>query len=119
VGHQDPVDWLHRSADDASVSKRAYGALKNKLDCFFFNVLVDTTKNRDCAGEKQHKLIPDVGILGQPRSGASTWPRRSTAGIAEIVNVAYGAIPLPAGRNAQPVSYSAQGGGKDAFWNVR
>jgi len=58
-------DW---DADPSHLQKamaeHAYGALKNKLDrCFFFNVLVDMTRNCDCAGEKQHKLIPDVGIL--------------------------------------------------------
>lgn len=58
-------DW---DADPSHLQKamaeHALGSVLNKLDhCFFFNVLVDMTKDCDCMGEKQHKLIPDVGIL--------------------------------------------------------
>jgi len=47
-----------------AMAEHAYGSVKNKLDrTFYFNVLVDMTKDCDCASKKQEKLIPDVGIL--------------------------------------------------------
>lgn len=47
-----------------SMAEHAYGAVKNKLArSFFINVLVDMTKDCDCASKRQEKLIPDVGIL--------------------------------------------------------
>lgn len=45
--------------------EHALGALQGKRGkCFFFNVLVDMTKDCDCFGEAQEKIVPDIGILG-------------------------------------------------------
>jgi len=47
------------------MAEHAFGALKDKKGkCFFFNVLVDMTKDCDCFGSNQGKIIKDIGILG-------------------------------------------------------
>lgn len=48
-----------------SMAEHAYGSVKSKLEnkVLFINVLVDMTKDCDCASKRQEKLIPDVGIL--------------------------------------------------------
>jgi uncharacterized Fe-S center protein len=44
--------------------EHALGVLRGKEGkCFFFNVLVDMTKDCDCLGEAQRKIVPDMGIL--------------------------------------------------------
>ncbi|MDP3057981.1 MAG: DUF362 domain-containing protein, partial [bacterium] len=58
-------DW---NADPSYLQKAmaeyAYGSLHNKLKkSFHFSVLVDMTKDCDCMSRKQHKIIPDLGIL--------------------------------------------------------
>jgi uncharacterized Fe-S center protein len=48
-----------------SMVEHAWGAVKDKAGkCFYFNVLVDMTKDCDCFGTKQKKILPDLGILG-------------------------------------------------------
>jgi uncharacterized protein len=48
-----------------SMAEHAHGAVKDKLGkCFFFNVLVDMTKDCDCLQAPQEKVMPDIGILG-------------------------------------------------------
>jgi uncharacterized protein len=42
--------------------EHALGVVKNKK-CFHFNVLVDMTKDCDCWGTVQEKIIPDIGIV--------------------------------------------------------
>jgi len=47
-----------------SMAEHAYGVVKEKAGkCFYINVLVDMTKDCDCFGVDQPKLIPDIGIL--------------------------------------------------------
>ncbi|MDL2280794.1 DUF362 domain-containing protein [Selenomonadales bacterium OttesenSCG-928-I06] len=47
-----------------SMAEYAYGAVKDKKNkIFYFNVLINMTKECDCYAENQPKLIPDVGIL--------------------------------------------------------
>lgn len=55
--------------DSAELQRRmaehALGALNGKKGkCFFFNVLVDMTKDCDCFNVAQKKILPDIGILG-------------------------------------------------------
>lgn len=58
-------DWGVESGHvQKSMAEHAYGVIKNKIDkCFFFNVLIDMTKDCDCFNVEQKKIIPDVGIL--------------------------------------------------------
>jgi len=44
------------------MTEHALGAVKHKKS-FFFNLMVDMTKDCDCWGKIQEKLIPDIGIL--------------------------------------------------------
>lgn len=47
-----------------SMAEHALGAIKNIRDkCCFFNILLDMTKDCDCFGVVQEKIIPDIGIL--------------------------------------------------------
>jgi len=47
-----------------SMAEYAFGAVKDKKGkCFFFNVLVDMTKDCDCLGSEQPKILKDIGIL--------------------------------------------------------
>jgi uncharacterized Fe-S center protein len=47
-----------------SMAEHAYGIVKNKPGkCFYFNVLIDMTKECDCFSTNQKKCTPDVGIL--------------------------------------------------------
>lgn len=58
-------DWGTESGYmQRSMAEHAYGAIKNKLNkSFFFNVLIDMTKDCDCFSVSQKKMIPDIGIL--------------------------------------------------------
>lgn len=58
-------DWGAESGHlQRSMAEHAYGVVKDKRDkCFFFNVMVDMTKDCDCLDRPQKKLIPDLGIL--------------------------------------------------------
>ncbi len=58
-------DWNAESGFmQKSMAEHAYGAVKDKRDkCFYFNVMIDMTKDCDCFNVEQHKLIPDIGIL--------------------------------------------------------
>jgi uncharacterized Fe-S center protein len=58
-------DWGAESGFmQKSMAEHAYGIVKEKTNkCFFFNVLVDMTKDCDCYNVSQKKLIPDIGIL--------------------------------------------------------
>ena len=58
-------DWGAESGFmQRSMAEHAYGAIKDKPGkCFYFNVLIDMTKDCDCFNVNQHKLIPDIGIL--------------------------------------------------------
>lgn len=48
-----------------SMAEHALGVIKDKRNkCFFFNVLLDMTKDCDCLHTPQEKIIPDIGILG-------------------------------------------------------
>lgn len=47
-----------------SMAEHAYGVMKERQDkFFFFNVLVDMTKDCDCFDVDQRKIIKDIGIL--------------------------------------------------------
>lgn len=58
-------DWGAESGFmQRSMAEHAYGVVKNKKGkCFYFNVLIDMTKDCDCYNVNQKKLIPDIGIL--------------------------------------------------------
>lgn len=58
-------DWNAESGFmQRSMAEHAYGAIIDKLDkSFYFNVLIDMTKDCDCFSVVQEKLIPDIGIL--------------------------------------------------------
>jgi len=47
------------------IAEHALGVITGREEkCFFINVMVNMTKDCDCQGKNQKKLIPDVGILG-------------------------------------------------------
>ncbi|MFA6075016.1 MAG: DUF362 domain-containing protein [Negativicutes bacterium] len=47
-----------------NMAEHAYGAVKDKIGkVFYFNVLVNMTKECDCMGEAQHKCMRDIGIM--------------------------------------------------------
>lgn len=47
-----------------SMAEHAYGVIKEKRGkCFFFNVLVDMTKDCDCPPFGQEKIMGDIGIV--------------------------------------------------------
>lgn len=58
-------DWGAESGFmQRSMAEHALGAIAGKDGkCFFFNVMVDMTKDCDCYNVAQTKLIPDIGIL--------------------------------------------------------
>lgn len=58
-------DWNAESGFmQRSMAEHAYGTVIGKPEkCFFFNILIDMTKDCDCFSVKQSKLIPDIGIL--------------------------------------------------------
>ena len=58
-------DWGTESGYmQKSMAEHAFGVVKSKQEkCFFFNVLIDMTKDCDCFSVNQKKLIPDIGIL--------------------------------------------------------
>lgn len=58
-------DWGAESGFmQKSMAEHAYGVIKNKQHkCFYFNVLINMTKDCDCYSGNQHKFIPDLGIL--------------------------------------------------------
>jgi len=58
-------DWDAESGYmQRSMAEHAYGAVIQKGEkAFYFNVLIDMTKDCDCFSVKQEKLIPDMGIL--------------------------------------------------------
>jgi uncharacterized Fe-S center protein len=58
-------DWGAESGFmQRSMAEHAYGVVAGKQGkCFFFNVMVDMTKECDCFSVEQHKMIPDIGIL--------------------------------------------------------
>jgi uncharacterized Fe-S center protein len=56
-------DWgAEAGYTQKSMTEHALGAVKGKK-CFFFNLMVDMTKDCDCFGTVQKKIIPDIGIL--------------------------------------------------------
>jgi uncharacterized Fe-S center protein len=58
-------DWGAESGYmQRSMAEHAYGAIVGKKGkCFFFNVMIDMTKDCDCFNVDQRKFIPDIGIL--------------------------------------------------------
>lgn len=58
-------DWGAESGFmQRSMAEHAYGVVKEKLGkCFYFNMLIDMTKDCDCFDTVQQKIIPDIGIL--------------------------------------------------------
>jgi uncharacterized Fe-S center protein len=58
-------NWGVESADlQKRVAEHALGVLLNKRQhCYFFNFLIDMTKGCDCMGNRQKRIMPDVGIL--------------------------------------------------------
>jgi uncharacterized Fe-S center protein len=58
-------DWgAESSFIQKSMAEHASGVVCGKRDrCFFFNVLVDMTRDCDCLNIRQEKIIPDIGIL--------------------------------------------------------
>ncbi|EAX47118.1 4Fe-4S ferredoxin, iron-sulfur binding domain protein [Thermosinus carboxydivorans Nor1] len=58
-------DWGAESGFmQRSMAEHAYGVVKEKQGkCFFFNVMINMTKDCDCFNVNQTKFIPDIGIL--------------------------------------------------------
>lgn len=60
-------DWGAESGFmQKSMAEHAYGvvmAMQQQGKCFYFNVMVDMTKDCDCFNVAQPKMIPDIGIL--------------------------------------------------------
>jgi uncharacterized Fe-S center protein len=58
-------DWGAESGFlQRSMAEHAYGSVIGKQGkCFFFNVMIDMTKDCDCYSVDQRKMIPDIGIL--------------------------------------------------------
>ncbi|BBB92604.1 MAG TPA: DUF362 domain-containing protein [Methylomusa anaerophila] len=58
-------DWdIESGYMQRSMAEHAYGAVKDKAGkSFYFNVMIDMTKDCDCFDVEQSKLIPDIGIL--------------------------------------------------------
>jgi len=58
-------DWGAESGFmQRSMAEHAYGVVKNKPGkCFYFNIMMDMTKDCDCFNVAQKKIIPDIGIL--------------------------------------------------------
>ena len=58
-------NWGIQSADlQKRISEHALGVIQNiRGKSFFFNFLIDMTKECDCYGTKQKRIIPDVGVL--------------------------------------------------------
>ncbi|MBT9156794.1 MAG: Ferredoxin-2 [Firmicutes bacterium] len=47
-----------------AMAEYAYGSVKAKAGkAYHFNIMVNMTKDCDCISRKQHKLIPDLGLL--------------------------------------------------------
>lgn len=67
VCHFDSVKYDWNASPEylqKAMAEHAYGSVKSKMDkTFYFNVLVGMTKDCDCAGKRQDKIIPDIGIL--------------------------------------------------------
>lgn len=59
-------DWGRESGElQKSMAEHAYGVVKDKANkCFYFNVLIDMTRDCDCLGLPQKKIMKDLGILG-------------------------------------------------------
>lgn len=59
------IDWGSESGTlQKSMAEHALGVMKNKMDrCFFFNLLLDMTKDCDCFPVNQQKIAHDLGIL--------------------------------------------------------
>ncbi len=56
-------DWgAEAGYTQKSMAEHALGVIKGKK-CFFFNLLIDMTKDCDCFDVAQEKLIPDIGII--------------------------------------------------------
>jgi len=56
-------DWgAEAGYTQKSMTEHALGVIKGKK-CFFFNLLIDMTKDCDCWNVAQEKLIPDIGII--------------------------------------------------------
>ncbi len=58
-------NWGVESAElQKRVAEHVLGAVQDKRDkSFFLNFLFDMTRGCDCEGERQKRIIPDVGIL--------------------------------------------------------
>lgn len=61
-------NWGVESADlQKRVAEHALGVVLNKRQrCLFFNFLIDMTQGCDCMGNRQKRIMPDVGILASP-----------------------------------------------------
>ncbi len=59
-------DWgIGSRGVQKAMAEHACGVVKDKPGkCFYFNVLLDMTKDCDCLGTPQQKILPDMGILG-------------------------------------------------------
>ncbi len=79
-------DWGRESGYmQRSMAEHAFGALQGKTGkCFFFNVLIDMTKDCDCFNVKQTKMGPDIGIL------ASADPVAVDKATLDLTSAAYG-----------------------------
>jgi uncharacterized Fe-S center protein len=58
-------NWGTESAElQKRVAEHALGAVIDKREkCLYLNYLTDMTKECDCYGERQERLLPDVGVL--------------------------------------------------------
>ncbi|MBP2639919.1 MAG: quinol dehydrogenase rane component [Firmicutes bacterium] len=79
-------DWGRESGYmQRSMAEHAYGTLQGKSGkCFFFNVMVDMTKDCDCLGAEQAKMGRDIGIL------ASSDPVAIDKATLDLTAAAYG-----------------------------
>jgi uncharacterized Fe-S center protein len=59
-------DWGTESGElQQSIAEHAFGVIKEKTGkSFFFNVLIDMTRDCDCGHGDPRRVMPDVGILG-------------------------------------------------------
>ena len=56
-------DWKAEAGfTQKSMAEHSLGVIKDKK-CFFFNLMIDMTKDCDCWFEPQEKIIPDIGFL--------------------------------------------------------
>ncbi len=79
-------DWGQTSAElEKHIAEHALGAIQHmRGKCVFINVAMNMTRDCDCMGIKQTKIIPDLGVL------ASTDPVAVDQAIMDMIKKAHG-----------------------------